>query len=496
MTRADAWTLTVAVGVVAAWAWFRISTGVVLEDALITFRHAENVAAGLGYGFNPGEWVQGSTTPLLTLLLALVALVAPSAVPAAAVVIGVTAGACTAALIADLLRRWGCHPAVQALAIGGWSLGPRVIWSGAGGMETPLVAAFMALSLWAAERQRGGLLGLALALLLLTRPDTVLWVALMLAAAARSPDLLRSAAPSTGLVVAWWAFATWAFGNPLPHSVMAKAVVNPREGDLISMAALTRRLEWFADAWSAPVPALPPLAWALVAVGFVLAWRHPRRLWRVPASFTIALVVAYHLTRTPPFFWCPVPAAWTATLTGACALQWAFDRLPGWARRGAWVLVPAALLGGVRRLDPVARETREIQQNELEMRAAAGRWLAAHTPPDASVAMEAIGYQGTLSQRRVIDLAGLISPRVLAIAREEPNNARRFARVLAEETPHAVLLRHWEVKQNLHFHGGPLFETAEAKRSFHERYREAARFTAPHPEHMRRNHTVVIYVLR
>ncbi len=41
------------------------------DDAYITFRYARNLISGLGYVFNPGEHVLGTTTPLYTLYLAL-----------------------------------------------------------------------------------------------------------------------------------------------------------------------------------------------------------------------------------------------------------------------------------------------------------------------------------------------------------------------------------------------------------------------------------------
>jgi arabinofuranosyltransferase len=41
-----------------------------LDDAYITFRYARSISQGQGFSYNPGEHVQGTTTPLYTLLLA------------------------------------------------------------------------------------------------------------------------------------------------------------------------------------------------------------------------------------------------------------------------------------------------------------------------------------------------------------------------------------------------------------------------------------------
>jgi hypothetical protein len=43
------------------------------DDAYITYRYARNLVTGHGFAYNPGEHVLGTTTPLFTLLLALLA---------------------------------------------------------------------------------------------------------------------------------------------------------------------------------------------------------------------------------------------------------------------------------------------------------------------------------------------------------------------------------------------------------------------------------------
>ena len=103
-------------------------------------------------------------------------------------------------------------------------------------------------------------------------------------------------------------------------------------------------------------------------------------------------------------------------------------------------------------------------------------------PEDGTVAMEAIGYQGYYSKRRVIDLAGLVSPIVVEIRRESSSSAQAFHRVLSQLQPDYIVLRSYEYDDNRHFHGGRLFETEEQRSDFVQWYEEAARFDAPLPE--------------
>ena len=122
------------------------------------------------------------------------------------------------------------------------------------------------------------------------------------------------------------------------------------------------------------------------------------------------------------------------------------------------------------------------QRNEWQVRRAIGEWLRDNTSADSNVLMEAIGYQGTLSGRRVIDLAGLVTPRVVELQRESRTNAEAFAKILGEFTPDYVVLRTIEVDNNQHFYGGPLFATPEAAAAFRSSYRPVATYKAPYPE--------------
>jgi hypothetical protein len=50
---------------------------------------------------------------------------------------------------------------------------------------------------------------------------------------------------------------------------------------------------------------------------------------------------------------------------------------------------------------------------------ASAQWIAAETPPDALIAAHDIGALGYYGNRRILDLAGLISPEVVPFIRDE-----------------------------------------------------------------------------
>src|SRR5437868_13243574 len=66
----DRWALAIVLLAIAVRIVVLRATHCTIEDALISLRYAENLAAGRGFVFNPGEHVLGTTTPLFTLILA------------------------------------------------------------------------------------------------------------------------------------------------------------------------------------------------------------------------------------------------------------------------------------------------------------------------------------------------------------------------------------------------------------------------------------------
>jgi hypothetical protein len=98
--------LIVVAGGLLYWSAFKLYTGILLEDALISFRYAENLASGLGFTYNPGEAVLGMTSPLLTLAAA-GRLFGIAAIPVVATVSMAAASVGTAVLIALLVERAG-----------------------------------------------------------------------------------------------------------------------------------------------------------------------------------------------------------------------------------------------------------------------------------------------------------------------------------------------------------------------------------------------------
>jgi len=70
MTKVQRFRLVVLYSGMLALFLFFVFSSWAYDDPFITFRYAQNLRAGLGFVYNPGERILSTTTPLYTLLLA------------------------------------------------------------------------------------------------------------------------------------------------------------------------------------------------------------------------------------------------------------------------------------------------------------------------------------------------------------------------------------------------------------------------------------------
>ena len=489
------------------WFIFSITTGLLLEDALITYRHAANLAAGNGFVFNPGEWVLGSTSPGQGLPLALIGMVAGAGmIPTVGTILMTCAGVATGYVLYRLLQTAGCTPLTCALTTALFYGFPRIMVTSVGGMETPLVLLFMLLSLLSLLRKRYTLAACQLAILVLLRPDGAIWAAIvgMAIALQRRTIPWRQAAVALLILSPWVLYASLTYGSPIPHTVTAKHAIGQSSTFMPRLSAIA--LRDFAT-WYAGATGFDPnrLVLALTGLGAMSMMARPRT--RLPGIILSLFVVLYGATlycgRAPYFTWYLTPVAL------CCVVFYTI----GAVQLGDWITHGVSRLGTQLNVTPlvaillvlapcvamnagVLQKYTEEQANEIQTRRAVGEWLREHTPPDASVASEAIGYLGFYSQRRVIDMAGLVSPAVVSVAKRSATNAALFWNIITELKPDLIVLRSYEVDRNQHFHGGPLFEGPLQATSFHERYAEAARFTAPFPARWHEQAFLTLYQRR
>jgi arabinofuranosyltransferase len=202
-----------------------------VDDAFITFRYSENLVVGSGPVFNPGEWVEGYSSPSWMLLMAGAIGLGFDPVPASKWLGLLASVACVLLVYADLRR---LEPAGWAAGAGAALLGSSLvvqIWSVAG-METNAHGLLFLAGLVALVRDRPTSRSTVVASALLvaaalTRPEGLApWIlgAVVVASGestGRLQRLGRYAAPGVLLLVHFvWRFSYYGF--PLPNTYYAK----------------------------------------------------------------------------------------------------------------------------------------------------------------------------------------------------------------------------------------------------------------------------------
>jgi len=316
------------------------------DDAFIGYRYTRNLLAGRGWVYNPGEAVNGATSPLHILLQApLGALLGD--IPAAAHLLG---GLCLA------LAAWFCYLVLRNLGRreGGLAAGLLLITSpfllSTFGMETMLYLALAAAALYWYHRQRMLLCAAALALLVLTRADGALLALVLLGhylAVNRrfplAPTLLAAA-----IAAPWFIFSTLNFGSPLPNTLGAR----------LAQGAAGYNIEFFQGAFFWTAFSLRQSLWYLAllpAAALGLAALLARARGHLPLPiWALIYFIAYSLLGVPYQHWYYGPLVLALMLISPVWLIWLDSgRLAPWLATAwlaaAWaaLLIAAALAGNI-----------------------------------------------------------------------------------------------------------------------------------------------------
>lgn len=200
----------------------------ILDDAFITYRYARNIVSGMGYVYNPGEFVQGTTTPLFTLILVLFSFfVGSERIPIISFCI---------ALVSDILNVWLLfrvgkfitkQKLVAFLMAIVFLLQPLRINVAEGGMETSLfILVMLAMYDFYILEKNQTLAAIFGGLLILIRPDGVLAVLPVLIHLwwKNRQSALKPTIIGVLILAPWYVWATLYFGNPFPFSIFAKMI--------------------------------------------------------------------------------------------------------------------------------------------------------------------------------------------------------------------------------------------------------------------------------
>ena len=402
--------------------------GYVTDDTYIHLRFAQHLARGEGLVFNTGERVYGCTSPLW------VALVADGIALGldglwTAKLLGVVATLASIGLFLQLMRRTVSLPEVRALATIAWGGHAWMARWAVSGMETPLavalvLAGFVAFTegqQWGSRPVRTGTLW---ALGALTRPEIALllglWGIFLIADTENRIGIRRlvfGAVPPLVIYGGWLLFARVYFGTFWPQTLTAK--VAGSAGGAFAAENLRRELEIVGATDGALIAALGLsllVGFRRLLPGRMLGQRLLPWAWvfAVPALYVargVPVISRYLLPLLPIVGW----LAWRT-------LEIAFAGEPAEpAKRTRTIAIAAVLAAAVLVQNAYVYRTR-VLPHVVEFSAGMenglvrwGKWFGKNTPRGSVIATPDIGAIGYFSDRRVMDLAGLVTPAMVPL---------------------------------------------------------------------------------
>jgi hypothetical protein len=395
----------------------------IMDDTFIHLQYARNLRHAGELAFNTGEPSLGATSPLWVLLLA-----ATGAGELGARLLSLACGAFSVVVFAALARR--------ILGPGAWARAATLAWAGnvwlvrhaPNGMET--MAAVLLVLVAVDLRSRGGRhvgrdigVGVALAGGVLARPE-ILGLALVFfvqdLASTWGRQRLAAWLPAAVLpCLAWLVFAHLQTGHYLPATGAAKSG-GVELAPLVWLRVLRREASMLAVGHAVDICGLVLAALLLVRLDGRAALR---RLWQHPllpyGVFGIGLLGAYALADVqvqPRYLLVVMPCS----VLAGCA---AWRAVLGGSRGAVWVCSASLFIGallGARTVYPATRDfARGVEQVlkpmalDVQQRGLRG----------ACVATPDIGIMGYCSGARILDLGGLVEPRMQALTAQHGYDA-------------------------------------------------------------------------
>jgi hypothetical protein len=401
--------------------------GFPLDDAWIHLTYARNLAARGEWAFIPGQPSAGSTAPFWSALLA-IGYFLPYAPYLWVYLLGIiTLAAMAVAGYAGFRvlfpagnKRWAFLTGIVILLE--WHL----VWSAASGMETLLFSLFVlvCLVLMAAEWGKWGFLGVLIGMSVWLRPDglTLIAPAILLLVIKRYPFkrflllVSRFGLGFLSMTGAYLLFNKFVNGNWLPNTFYAKqaeyaieraAPLISRIGEQALLPVVGVGICLFPGfvffCWKTlrdrHWPGLAGPTWAigylfLYAIRLPVTYQHGR--------YVIPMMAVYYLWGL---------AGTTQLIQPGSPLLWKRVTSKAWLASIGMVLVVFWIFGG----RAYGRDVALIESEMVEV----AQWVAKNTEPDALIAAHDIGALGVFGNRRLIDLAGLVSPDVIPFIRDE-----------------------------------------------------------------------------
>ena len=389
------------------------------DDPYITYRYAENLAAGSGFVYNVGQHVLSTTSPLFSLLLMPVEFVHGNT-PRISNLIGLCSIAIGALGLSRIVQG-GSNRYLAGVSLILYPTMPLLL--NTLGSEMPLYLGFCIFAMLFFLQKRFFASALFCCLATLTRPDGVLlivcfacWWLVEGRNSLKQVELWQKITMPIAvyifLMAAWCLFGFLYYGSPIPTTMTAKIAQASIEGGLRFLPGLITNAQKY----------LPEVSW--LEFGFACAGLVSMRYWSrslvLIVCWTCVYVFAYSLLGVSAYFWYYAPLVPALVVVAAIGIDRVSTHLVIWVSR----FTPKhainspnrmLLIGTVVCVITVGQAVRVAQVSakgdpRILIYRNAGEWLFQNTPLDSSIAALEVGAIGYYSRRTMIDFAGLLYP--------------------------------------------------------------------------------------
>lgn len=462
---------------------FFLITDSAWEDWYITYRSSKNLAIGNGFDYVPGEHVYSFTSPIGTLLPALIKYLFPGDTDdfvllifriLSSIFLGLTGYEIYRITKNLALSVW---PAVFLILVFAFDL--KILSFSTSGMETAFLMFFIALSIYAllsVARSSSIVLGIGCAGLMWTRPDGCIYIlALLLSALIFNPTRRQlperikffglAALVGGAIYLPWFIWSYSYYGSFVPNSLVAKSLGYNYDRWLptlflpifglseVSSFDYTFSPAYFLfGGWCPAIGGLSRMISWLCC--FAWLWPRFRRDTRMVSFAT--MLVQYYLNLAPSRFPWYIPGA---TLLTAIVAAQLLNELSAKAAALYAAAPRESHLAKLRYIAPAVAITAiastvmvtafgayqlSIQQKVIENdnRKQIGLWLHDHAVSSKdTVFLEPSGYIGFFSNMKLHGFPGQMSPELVAARRA----TSCFGRLECEATLISVLKPEWLV---------------------------------------------------
>ncbi|PIE83236.1 MAG: hypothetical protein CSA09_02845 [Candidatus Contendobacter odensis] len=416
---------------IAALVFSYLNRNLQVDDALIYQRYLSNLLDGHGLVYNHGEYFNAMTSPLFSYLSALIALLVGQV---NLVVMSIN----TLAMIGSLLifnQVFGRYDSWGS-AFGALFCACLALIYLTYGLESTLFLFLIGLCLYLFERNQVFWLGIACALLLLTRSEGIFLILAMAVEHFRQqrpfPNWRYFILP-LAIIGAFYLFNKIYYGQFMPHTGMAK-IYQGRSGlwgAWPSFADFSYQIEW-----SFQSNEVFYIFTFLALIGFLSLGKCSLNL--ITGLFFILYTAFYVILNIPNYHWYYAPYYLFAGFyagTGSTWLARNFYASRSRLFQGLGMILVTLLLYRFSVHNAANLYIALGLGYQHPYYPALGHWLHKNTPPDAKIAMCEIGTVGYYSKRYIIDMLGLVNPDTARFIGE-----RRFSEWLRLYTPGYILI--------------------------------------------------------